>query len=164
MCFSEHHAMKAYWGSGGTARNILDIGTRWEEWSASRTSQFNPRERNTVTHCIGGWVGTITGLDVVVKRKTPSPYQNSNLRSCIPSPSAIPLSYPGSYWLHFSSFKFQFISRDLHISQNIYNWNHEKDGRSGVAHSVPVIQGVTWSGNGRRGLIPLILFLEIWFL
>jgi hypothetical protein len=25
---SEHHAMKAYWGSGGTAPHILDLGTR----------------------------------------------------------------------------------------------------------------------------------------
>jgi hypothetical protein len=28
LCF-EHHAMKAYWGSGGTAPCILDLGTRW---------------------------------------------------------------------------------------------------------------------------------------
>jgi hypothetical protein len=25
----EHHAMKAYWGSGGMAPRILDFGTRW---------------------------------------------------------------------------------------------------------------------------------------
>jgi hypothetical protein len=27
---SEHHAMKAYWGSGGIAPRILDLVTRWE--------------------------------------------------------------------------------------------------------------------------------------
>jgi hypothetical protein len=26
---TDHHAMKAYWESGGIARRILDIGTRW---------------------------------------------------------------------------------------------------------------------------------------
>jgi len=26
---TEHHAMKAYWGSGGIATHILDLGTRW---------------------------------------------------------------------------------------------------------------------------------------
>jgi hypothetical protein len=37
------------------------------------------------------------GLDVVVKRKIPSHYRDSNPRSSSPQPSAIPLSYPGSY-------------------------------------------------------------------
>jgi hypothetical protein len=27
--FADHHAMKAYWGSGGIAPCILDLGTRW---------------------------------------------------------------------------------------------------------------------------------------
>jgi hypothetical protein len=27
---TEHHAMKAYWGNGGTAPRILDLGSRWE--------------------------------------------------------------------------------------------------------------------------------------
>jgi hypothetical protein len=26
---NEHHARKAYWGSGGIASHILDLGTRW---------------------------------------------------------------------------------------------------------------------------------------
>jgi hypothetical protein len=26
---TQHHAMKAYWGSGGIAPHILDLGTRW---------------------------------------------------------------------------------------------------------------------------------------
>jgi hypothetical protein len=29
LCLTEHHAMKAYWGSGGIAPLILDLGTRW---------------------------------------------------------------------------------------------------------------------------------------
>jgi hypothetical protein len=26
---TKHHAMKTYWGSGGIAPSILDLGTRW---------------------------------------------------------------------------------------------------------------------------------------
>jgi hypothetical protein len=29
LFFTEHHAMKAYWGSRGIPPRILDIGTRW---------------------------------------------------------------------------------------------------------------------------------------
>jgi hypothetical protein len=28
LCLTKHHAMKTYWGSGGTAPCILDLGTR----------------------------------------------------------------------------------------------------------------------------------------
>jgi hypothetical protein len=58
LFLTEHHAMKAYWGSGGTApivllTSALDGG----EWSASRPGRFTPRERAPSTHWIGGWVG-----------------------------------------------------------------------------------------------------------
>jgi len=29
LCLTKHHAMKTYWGSGGTAPCILGLGTRW---------------------------------------------------------------------------------------------------------------------------------------
>jgi hypothetical protein len=29
LCLTKHHAMKTYWGSGGIALSILDLGTRW---------------------------------------------------------------------------------------------------------------------------------------
>jgi hypothetical protein len=29
LCLTKHHAMKTYWGSGGIAPFILDLGTRW---------------------------------------------------------------------------------------------------------------------------------------
>jgi len=29
LCFAEHHAIKAYWKSGGIAPAIIDLGTRW---------------------------------------------------------------------------------------------------------------------------------------
>jgi hypothetical protein len=48
-----------------------------------------PPEGAPGTHWIGGWVSSRAGLDVVVMRKIPSLYQDSN--------SAVPLSCPGSY-------------------------------------------------------------------
>jgi hypothetical protein len=29
LCLTKHHAMKTYWGSGGIASRIIDLGTRW---------------------------------------------------------------------------------------------------------------------------------------
>jgi hypothetical protein len=58
------------------------------EWSASCPSHFTPRERAPVTHWIGGWVGPRAILDVVVKRKIPSPCQKSNHRTLIVQPIA----------------------------------------------------------------------------
>jgi hypothetical protein len=29
LCLTKHHAMKTYWGSGGIAPRIIDLGTRW---------------------------------------------------------------------------------------------------------------------------------------
>jgi hypothetical protein len=75
--------MKTYWGSGGIAPRILDLGTKWGEWSASRPGCFTPRERSSGTHWIGGWVGPSAVLDAVVKRKIPSPRRESNPRTPI---------------------------------------------------------------------------------
>jgi hypothetical protein len=40
-------------------------------------------ERAPVTHWIGAYAGSRAGLDAVVRRKTPSPYQDTNPRSPI---------------------------------------------------------------------------------
>jgi len=45
------------------------------EWLASRPGHFTPRERASGVHWIRGWGGA------AVKRKIPSPYQDSNSRS-----------------------------------------------------------------------------------
>jgi hypothetical protein len=50
LCLTQHHAMKMYWGSGGIAPHIFDLGG---EWSASCPSCFTPRERPPGTHWIG---------------------------------------------------------------------------------------------------------------
>jgi hypothetical protein len=46
---TEHHSMEAYWGIGGIAPLIFDLGIRGE-WSASRTGHFSPREGAPGTH------------------------------------------------------------------------------------------------------------------
>jgi hypothetical protein len=38
LCLTKHHAMKTYYGSGGIASRILDLGTRWR-WVVSFTSR-----------------------------------------------------------------------------------------------------------------------------
>jgi hypothetical protein len=38
LCLTKHHVMKKYWGSGGIAQRILDLGARWN-WVVS----FTPR-------------------------------------------------------------------------------------------------------------------------
>jgi hypothetical protein len=55
LCLTKHHAIKTYWVSGGIA--FSDLGTRWS---------------------IGGGVGSRAGLNVVSKRKIPSPRRESN--------------------------------------------------------------------------------------
>jgi hypothetical protein len=68
--------MKTYWGSGGIAPRILDLGTRWR-----CVVSFTPRERASSTHWIGGLVGSRAVLDAVVKRKIHSPSRKSNPRT-----------------------------------------------------------------------------------
>jgi hypothetical protein len=40
LCFNWDHAMEAYWGSGGIASRIPDLGTRLR-WVVIFTSQFS---------------------------------------------------------------------------------------------------------------------------
>jgi hypothetical protein len=58
------------------------------EWSASRPGRFTPREKARGTPWIGGWVGPRDVLDVVVKRKIPSPRWESNPKTPIVQPLA----------------------------------------------------------------------------
>jgi hypothetical protein len=57
---------------------FLTLALNGGEWSASLPSHFTPRERAPGTHWIGSWVDPRASLDVVVRRKIPSPYQDSN--------------------------------------------------------------------------------------
>jgi hypothetical protein len=63
LYFTKRHAMKAYWRSGGTARNILDLGTRWR-WTSSICD-----EEGDLNACNSGeaqYLGTCTGSNRTV--------------------------------------------------------------------------------------------------
>jgi len=70
--------MKAYWGNGCIAPRILDLGSRWGEWSDSFPGRFTPRERAPWHPLDRRLVGPVVGLDKVVKRKIPNPFRDSN--------------------------------------------------------------------------------------
>jgi hypothetical protein len=79
----KHHAMKAYQGSGGIAARIL-----WPRHYMEVSGQLTHRERAHGDHWIGGCVGPRAVLDAVVKRKIPSPRQESNPKTLIVQPVA----------------------------------------------------------------------------
>jgi len=94
LCLTKHHAMKAYWGSRGTAPRIRDLGIRWM-WVVSfkywplyrqRRSPCYPLERR-----LGGPQSQSVGGG---EEKTLQPLLGLEPASI--QPSAIPLSYPGS--------------------------------------------------------------------
>jgi len=58
------------------------------EWSALRPCRFTPR-----THWVEGWVGPRAGLDMVSKRKIPSPRQESNPDHAIVQPVSFNANY-----------------------------------------------------------------------
>jgi len=62
VVLTEHHTMKAYWGSGRMAPRILDLCTGCK-WVVNCTPRpLYPREGAPVTHWTGGWVGPRAGL------------------------------------------------------------------------------------------------------
>jgi hypothetical protein len=71
--------MEALGGEEVSLLLILDLGTRWGEWSASRPDRaFTPGETTPGTHCTGGWVGPRAGLDAEARGKILCPYRRSN--------------------------------------------------------------------------------------
>jgi hypothetical protein len=81
LFLTQHHAMKAYWRSGGIAPCILDLGTRWR-WVVSFTARpLYPPEKETLVPMMRGWVGPRAGLDAVVRRKISSSYRDSSPKS-----------------------------------------------------------------------------------
>jgi hypothetical protein len=57
-----------------------------DDWSASCPCRFTDPGKSPSTDWIGGWAGSRAGLDAVVKRKIPSPRQESNRRTPIVQP------------------------------------------------------------------------------
>jgi hypothetical protein len=56
LCLTKHHAMKTYWGSGGIAPRILDLGTRWRSVISFTPRPLYPQEKSLWNLWIGGWV------------------------------------------------------------------------------------------------------------
>jgi hypothetical protein len=89
LCFNWalcHEGVLGEWMYSST--RSLTLALDGGEWSASRPSRFSPRERAPSTHLIGGWVGPRFVMDAVVRRKIPSPCQDSNPRTLIIQPIA----------------------------------------------------------------------------
>jgi hypothetical protein len=102
-----HEGVLEVWKYSSThpLTSALDGG----EWSASRPGHFTPRERAPGTHWIGGWVGPRAVLDVVVKRKIPSPSRESIPRTPIVQP--VDQSYTD--WAITALFFFVLISVEI---------------------------------------------------
>jgi hypothetical protein len=69
---TEHHDVKAYWGIGGRAPRILDLGNGWGEWSVSRPGRFTPRDRR-----LGGPQHSFTYADFIIRSKVMSRYTHA---------------------------------------------------------------------------------------
>jgi hypothetical protein len=97
LCSNRHHAIKTCLGSGGIAPCILNLGARWMWVVIFTLTRLTAGENTLSTNWIGGWVGTRTGLDAVVKRKIPSPCLESNpdrtVRSLINTPTELALLF-----------------------------------------------------------------------
>jgi hypothetical protein len=95
---SHHEGVLGEWRYNATHYLTLAVGGG--EWSASRPGRFTPREGGHGTHWLGDWVGHRAVLDTVVKRRIPSPFQESNSRTLIVQPIAYSL-YKPSYHSFF---------------------------------------------------------------
>ena len=84
-------------GRTGIAPRTLNHGTRWGSAFGTQPPLCpppprGPRENNYCTLWIGGWVGPTAGLDVLKKRKTSQPYQDSSPRTT--NTKAVPIPTP----------------------------------------------------------------------
>jgi hypothetical protein len=70
---------------------LVDLGTTWREWSASRPT----RERTPGTHWVGGWMGLRAGLGTTARGKILCLCRGSNLARRVCSLTL--------YWLSYSS-------------------------------------------------------------
>jgi len=70
--------MKMYGGEEVYLHAFLNSALHGSEWSASRPGRFSSWDTAPGPHWIGSWVGPSMCLDVVVSRKIPAPYRESN--------------------------------------------------------------------------------------
>jgi hypothetical protein len=81
-----HEGVLGEWRYSST--HSLTLALDGGKWSASCPSHFTPRKRAPGTHRIRSCVGPRAILDMVVKRKIPGPYQESNPTTPIIQPIA----------------------------------------------------------------------------
>jgi hypothetical protein len=106
---TKHNAMKTYWGSGGTAPRILDLGTRWR-WVVSFTTRPLYPQGKTPWYPFNRRLGgprSRSGRGG--EEKNTQPRRESNRRTPIVQPLAQSL-YRLSY--HGSSFKYMWSGKD----------------------------------------------------
>jgi len=60
-------------GKWMNSHTFLKSAVDGSQWSASQPTYFTPGERTPGTHWAGGWMGSRASLDVVVRRKHPTP-------------------------------------------------------------------------------------------
>jgi hypothetical protein len=91
--------METYGGVDIQIHVFLASALAGGELSASRPCRFSAGEGAPVTHCIGSWVGSRTGLDHVKERKflTLPKLELRPLGLPARSQSLYRLRYPGSY-------------------------------------------------------------------
>jgi hypothetical protein len=91
--------MKAYGGVGVYIHVILTSPLAGSEWSASRSSRFNPGESTPGTLWVGGWVVPRASLDDMEERKffTLPGLELRPLSHPARSQSLYQLNYPGSH-------------------------------------------------------------------
>jgi hypothetical protein len=97
LFLTKDSAMKKNWGVEVKLHAFLTSALGGVEWSVSRPDSFTPRERAPGTHWIGGWVGSRTVLEAVVKRKIASPHRESNPILEPDRPARSPALYRLSY-------------------------------------------------------------------
>jgi hypothetical protein len=159
LFLTEHHTMKAYWGSGGIAARILISALDGGEWSASRPSRFIPRERGVVP--IGeeaGWATEPvfrTGTTLLLPF-----YKQTNPLPCLlilPNSKSISFTFtfqrskllPSSGWKagilpqHYTASQLKRLRLGLRIlclntrfKEYRVNWLHERSGQNTLRDTV----------------------------
>jgi hypothetical protein len=103
--------MKTYWGSGGVAPRILDLGARWR-WVVSFTPQpLKPQGKSPWYQLVRRLGGTLnsSGHGGEEKNSQPSPgIEPWNFDGPAPSPALYRLNYPGSTELHWQKVCYKF--------------------------------------------------------
>jgi hypothetical protein len=81
------------YGGVEVSSTIIDLGSRWRWVLTFMHCHLSPRETAPGTHCIGGWVALIAGLETWRKKKkslSPNRNQTTISQPSSPYPIAIP--------------------------------------------------------------------------